>query len=161
MKKCLIKECKKTSVCKGYCGTHYTRLRRHGDPMIVKNIWYSENDKCLIADCKNKPKNKFLCDKHYARKLRYNDPNFVTSKDEWLIRCRESQPMLGVVKKNTYKKYFGRHLHRVEAEKKIGRKLLKGEIVHHIDGDKHNNSHSNLEVMTQADHARIHFSKKI
>ena len=34
--------------------------------------------------------------------------------------------------------------HRENAEKKIGRKLLKNEIVQHIDGDKKNNLHNNL-----------------
>ena len=47
-------------------------------------------------------------------------------------------------------------MHRVVAEEKIGRKLEKGEIVHHIDGDKWNNHPDNLEVMTQSEHARIH-----
>lgn len=57
---------------------------------------------------------------------------------------------------DNYIKYKGRHLHRVEAEKMLGRQLLPGEVVHHKDGNKWNNEHSNLEVMTQADHARIH-----
>lgn len=56
----------------------------------------------------------------------------------------------------TYIKENGRHQHRVVAEKKLGRKLKKGEIVHHIDGDKHNNKPENLEVMTQSQHAKEH-----
>lgn len=46
--------------------------------------------------------------------------------------------------------------HRVVMEKKIGRRLAPGEIVHHRDGDKGNNDPTNLEVMSQADHARHH-----
>ena len=55
-----------------------------------------------------------------------------------------------------YVKYYGRHLHRVVAEQKLGRPLAPGEIVHHKDGDKWNNSPDNLDVMTQAEHAFIH-----
>ena len=47
-------------------------------------------------------------------------------------------------------------MHRVVAEEMLGRALLPGEIVHHKDGDKWNNAPENLEVMTQAEHARIH-----
>ena len=47
-------------------------------------------------------------------------------------------------------------LHRVLAENKIGRLLEKHEIVHHKDEDKDNNDPSNLEVMTRAEHSRLH-----
>lgn len=55
-----------------------------------------------------------------------------------------------------YVKQNGRHGHRVAAEKKIGRALLFGEVVHHIDEDKSNNDPENLQVMTQSEHIRLH-----
>ena len=58
--------------------------------------------------------------------------------------------------RDNYIKLKGRHMHRVVAEEILGRKLLPHEIVHHRDGDKWNNDPSNLLVMTQAEHARIH-----
>jgi len=58
--------------------------------------------------------------------------------------------------KNNYVKFHQRHMHRVVAEQKLGRPLERGEIVHHLDGDKWNNAPENLEVMTQAEHARLH-----
>lgn len=41
-------------------------------------------------------------------------------------------------------------------ENKIGRSLQSGEYVHHIDGDKSNNDPSNLQLVTQSEHAKIH-----
>lgn len=54
---------------------------------------------------------------------------------------------------------MGRHQHRIVAEKKIGRKLKKGEIVHHKDGNPQNNKPNNLLVMTQAEHAALHLKE--
>jgi hypothetical protein len=47
-------------------------------------------------------------------------------------------------------------LHRVIAENKIGRLLSTTEDVHHIDGDKMNNSPENLEVLSKSEHAKKH-----
>jgi hypothetical protein len=42
--------------------------------------------------------------------------------------------------------------HRLVAEQNLGRRLLPGEVVHHIDGNKQNNHPSNLDVLTHAEH---------
>lgn len=41
-----------------------------------------------------------------------------------------------------------KYVHRLVAEQKLGRPLLPGETVHHIDGDKLNNDPSNIAVLT-------------
>ena len=46
--------------------------------------------------------------------------------------------------------------YRLIAEKKIGRLLKRNEIVHHKNGNEHDNRPENLEVMTQSEHARHH-----
>lgn len=46
--------------------------------------------------------------------------------------------------------------HRVVMERQLGRPLREDEIVHHIDENKSNNDPSNLEVMSQSEHARLH-----
>lgn len=58
-----------------------------------------------------------------------------------------------------YIKFNQRHEHRTVMEKKLGRPLKKGEIVHHIDENKHNNHPDNLQLMTQAAHCSYHFKK--
>lgn len=59
----------------------------------------------------------------------------------------------------SYRKLYGRHEHRVVAEQKIGRKLLKNEVVHHINGDKLDNRPDNLIVITLSKHTAHHATK--
>jgi hypothetical protein len=75
---------------------------------------------------------------------RENNPNWrggrlVASNGYVLIRVGVGHP-LADVRGYAYE-------HRVVAQQKIGRALLPGEQVHHIDGNKQNNDPRNLEVV--------------
>jgi hypothetical protein len=55
----------------------------------------------------------------------------------------------------------GRPQHVVIMEEHIGRRLYSNECVHHVDGVRHNNSLSNLMLMTRKEHASLHASENI
>jgi hypothetical protein len=54
--------------------------------------------------------------------------------------------------------YYGGSIreHTMVMEKHLNRSLVKGEVVHHIDGDKANNDLNNLQVMTVKEHNNCH-----
>jgi hypothetical protein len=59
----------------------------------------------------------------------------------------------------SYRKFLGRHLHRIVAEETAGRDLIKGEVVHHLDENILNNNPDNLEILpSQAEHAKTHMN---
>lgn len=72
-------------------------------------------------------------------------------------KLRESHLKMNTGAEVSYKKVHGRHEHRIKAEELLGRKLRRGEVVHHIDGNRRNNSLDNLMVFqSQSDHAKWH-----
>lgn len=88
-----------------------------------------------------------------AERNRKTNPTRMTPE----VREKLRNARLGTGEGRTYEKTYGRHTHRVVAEQMLGRPLTKGEVVHHIDGDKRNNKPENLMVFkTQKEHAAFH-----
>lgn len=51
------------------------------------------------------------------------------------------------------------YIHREIMEQKLGRKLKKGELVHHDDENKLNNEPDNLKLSNNSKHAKHHYKK--
>lgn len=50
----------------------------------------------------------------------------------------------------------GKYLHRVIMERYLGKKLRTNEHIHHVDGNVVNNNISNLEIVNNSAHRKIH-----
>ena len=62
-KKCTVEGCARKYYAKGFCDTHYTANRVHGDPThSAKRV----REKCTADGCPRKQHAKGLCDQHYS-----------------------------------------------------------------------------------------------
>lgn len=52
-------------------------------------------------------------------------------------------------------------LHRLVMEWKLGRRLERSEVVHHIDGDPLNNHPDNLELLSPVEHNKHTASERV
>ena len=113
--------------------------------MLDKGIWY---------DFKNKA---YTTEKKDRLVIKYNEENI---KKILLLKTYKEK------KKGRNKAYihptssklYPRAIHIMIAEEIFNKKILKGEVVHHINGDSEDNSINNLAIMNKAEHKRCHYS---
>jgi len=96
---------------------------------------------CAVTGCPNESFARGWCEKHYRRWRNTGDPELVRKSGPKPRSDRR------YVHSNGYVIVAGGLLeHRVVMEQILGRPLVKGENVHHINGVKHDNRPENLEV---------------
>ncbi len=77
-----------------------------------------------------------------------------------IVKGRDGYKDIYIGKNYPYRKGGYRHIreHVFIMENHLKRGLKKGEVVHHIDGDKTNNNLNNLYLTTIAEHNKLHAS---
>jgi len=144
---CKIEGCKKNAVGLELCCTHYSKLKKYGDPLAGR---INDGGTCKVDKCLEPVKSFKLCCKHYARFKK----NGITTVEKWQQNGQTKAWHIdtrGYVVKYDPKNEHARGSgfvaqHREVMGIKIGRKLLKGENVHHLNGIRSDNRIENLEL---------------
>jgi hypothetical protein len=71
---CSIENCSRNREKRGFCGPHYKRWLRHGDPLAGGPSPVPGGAICGIGDCGKRAKRRGLCPKHWERQAAGKDP---------------------------------------------------------------------------------------
>lgn len=140
----------KVKVKCSWCGQEIERY-----PSRIKE---NKNFYCC-SECRSKNLSKKYNPEKYLKHPKLSELNLKLNKHRMTDETKEKIRIkrIGSGQRKAYPKLYGRHIHRIVAEQKLGRELREGEVVHHIDRNKFNNSPENLMVFkSQAGHARWH-----
>lgn len=135
--RCTMNGCNRPLRCKGRCNLHYHQLK--------------QQRKLKLCSCGCGEQTSYTFKHGHHTRL------FSSAEQTRRGRMNNGDAMRDRGNGKTYRKRNGRHEHIEVAERKLERKLLPGEVVHHKDHDKRNNDPTNIEVLpSQAEHARLH-----
>lgn len=158
--KCSVSSCQHEARERGLCSGHAQRLRKTGKLSEEIPIgWKRMQRQCCVPGCDRRADTLTHCRLHDERIKRHGNPMLdvpVTGKtgkhaSHWKggITFNEGRKMVLVDGKYVFE-------YRLIVETALGRPLRQDEVVHHKNGDPHDNRLENLVVTTQPEHMKIH-----
>jgi hypothetical protein len=111
---CAVPDCPETATSRGWCGKHYARWKKHGDPLTVTrtrrpsersaiDLWRATgtvavtgdplgpvrvaNKPCSVSDCPDKAMSRGMCAYHFQQWQRSSEPAWTVQNFEPGVTC--------------------------------------------------------------------------
>ena len=152
---CTVEHCDRKAVAQGgMCQTHMKHMRDYG---VVHPIKYREAGRiCGFEGCGRKYVAQGLCASHRKQQRQGKQLVPVKKLEKGDLDDPSTWPRLkasgGYISLTMQKHYVIWSIleHRYVMEKHLGRDLIQGENVHHLNGDRSDNRISNLELWSRS-----------
>lgn len=112
---CSVAGCEALADARGYCGAHYQRWRRHGDPLGSTPA--REPEYCSVDGCDRKRICKGFCQPHYVRFSRTGDPGGAAIQEQGVLTACQVH---GCDRKHSARGYCSSHYHRLRKTGAVG-----------------------------------------